>query len=145
MIKNYNYSMLNAALNLAAKTYPHQPLSSTLRAVLRHLARQQRWEHPEGKLGKGMKFFPSGKDLEVMRSVRPPTSKYPWSYNRACRALEHCARLEGIHDGDGLRVVKALSRALRCVQKNRPLSPNSINELRQSQIFASCWEAAGLP
>lgn len=78
-------------------------------ALRRYERRQARDEHPEGAFDKGGRWYPKGKDEEVMGSVRSPSRSFPNSYNLACRSLAHCERYEGADH----QIVLALKREFK--------------------------------
>ena len=87
---------------------PNQLLKAAS-ALRRYQRRQARLEHPQGKFDKGGRWYPEGKDEEVMGAVRSPSRSFPNSYNLACRSLAHCERLE---DADH-QVVLLIKRELK--------------------------------
>lgn len=93
---------------IAIKTHE---LMKAAAALQRYERRQARSEHPEGEFDKGGRWYPEGKDEEVMGAVRSPSRSFPHSYNLACRSLAHCERYEGADH----QVVLTLKRELKKV------------------------------
>lgn len=80
-------------------------------ALQRYERRQARLEHPEGKFDKGGRWYPEGRDEEVMGAVRSPSRSFPHSYNLACRSLAHCERYEGADHQVVLMLKRELNKA----------------------------------
>lgn len=78
-------------------------------ALLRYERRQARIEHPSGSFDKAKRWYPSGRDEDVIDFGRSPSRSYPNSYNLACRSLAHCERYE---EADH-QVVLCLKRELK--------------------------------
>lgn len=87
-------------------------LASALEALRKYHARQNRAEHPEGHSDNGGRWYPKGRDADVLDdSVRSPSRAWPWSYMQACRSLSHCERLCGADHAMVLAVRRVLKRA----------------------------------
>lgn len=71
-----------------------QQFTKALAALTRYERRQARWEHPEGSFDNAKRWYPSGRDEDVIDAGRCPSRAYPNSYNLACRSLAHCERYE---------------------------------------------------
>lgn len=58
-----------------------------------YAARQDRSAHPEGD--HSGHWHPSDREdaEEVLGRIRPPSSRWPWSYMLACRTRTHCTKL----------------------------------------------------
>lgn len=61
-------------------------------------------EYPQGNKDSGGRWYPKGRDAEVMADVRAPSRSHPFSYYKAAKSIKHCAAL---FDAD-LEVVKAI-------------------------------------
>ena len=92
--------------NTPLTTEQFQP---ALAALVRYERRQARIEHPSGSFDKAKRWYPNGRDEEVMDAGRSPSRSYPNSYNLACRSLAHCERYE---DADH-QIVLLLKRELK--------------------------------
>lgn len=86
-----------------------QQFTSAFAALTRYERRQARREHPEGGFDNAKRWYPSGRDEDVIDAGRSPSRAYPNSYNLACRSLAHCERYE---DADH-QVVLLLKRELK--------------------------------
>jgi len=99
---------------------------TTLKAALMYLERQVGAAHPEGRKDNGGRFYPSGRDFEVLANVREPTRTYPWSYYKACLSIKHCS---AYYEADAKAVRKAAKSGLLTVRElmrqaeGRPLPP----------------------
>lgn len=88
-----------------------EDLSKALAALIRYERRQSRKEHPAGSFDKAKRWYPAGRDEEVMLGGRSPTRSYPNSYNLACRSLAHCERYENADHEVVLRLKRELKKA----------------------------------
>jgi len=83
--------------------------SAAFQALARYEKRQARLEHPEGSFDRAARWYPSGRDSQVISFVREPSRSFPNSYNLSCRSLAHCERYEDAdHD-----IVLLMRRALK--------------------------------
>jgi hypothetical protein len=79
-------------------------------ALSRYERRQARIEHPSGSFDKAKRWYPSGRDEEVIDFGRSPSRSYPNSYNFACRSLAHCERYEEADHQVVLRLKRELKK-----------------------------------
>lgn len=86
-------------------------LSTALAALMRYERRQARTEYPAGGFDKAKRWYPAGRDEEVMDAGRSPTRSYPNSFNLACRSLAHCERYEGADHEVVLKLKRELKKA----------------------------------
>jgi hypothetical protein len=82
-----------------------------LAALVRYERRQARIEHPSGSFDKAKRWYPTGRDEEVIDAGRSPSRSYPNSYNAACRSLAHCERYEEADHQTVLRLKRKLKKA----------------------------------
>ena len=87
----------------------HQFSTDVINATRTYLLRAQRIERPEGKADGAGRWYPAGRDAEVMADVRGPSVSFPLSYFTACQSIKHCAAL---HDADP-KLVKRLAKLVR--------------------------------
>lgn len=80
-------------------------------ALLRYERRQARIEHPSGNFDNAKRWYPTGRDEEVIDAGRSPSRSYPNSYNLACRSLAHCERYEQADHHVVLRLRRELKRS----------------------------------
>lgn len=80
-------------------------------ALVRYERRQARIEHPAGSFDKAKRWYPSGRDEEVIDAGRSPSRSYPNSYNAACRSLAHCERYDEADHQVVLRLKRELKKA----------------------------------
>lgn len=80
-------------------------------ALARYERRQARIEHPSGSFDKAKRWYPSGRDEEVIDAGRSPSRSYPNSYNAACRSLAHCERFDEADHQTVLRLKRELKKA----------------------------------
>lgn len=80
-------------------------------ALVRYERRQARIEHPSGSFDKAKRWYPTGRDEEVIDAGRSPSRSYPNSYNLACRSLAHCERYEDADHQVVLRLKRELKKA----------------------------------
>ena len=85
--------------------------SAAVAALMRYERRQARTEHPAGSFDKAKRWYPAGRDEEIMEAGRSPTRSYPNSYNLACRSLAHCERYEGADHQVVLKLKRELKKA----------------------------------
>lgn len=85
-----------------------------LKAAELYLTRKQGTAFPEGNRDNANRFYPAGRDAEVMADVREPTRAYPWSYFTACLSIKHCA---AYFNTDAASVRKASKKGLLTVRK----------------------------
>lgn len=71
-----------------------------------YLYRKHHFERPEGRCDNGGRWYPKGRDEEVMGNVRAPSRSYPWSYYKAAFTVKHCAALHGVDDKRVRRLVR---------------------------------------
>ncbi|CAE6816042.1 hypothetical protein [Xanthomonas arboricola] len=71
-----------------------QQFNQAFAALTRYERRQARTEHPAGSFDNARRWYPSGRDEDVMEGGRSPSRAYPNAYNLACRSLGHCERYE---------------------------------------------------
>ncbi len=84
--------------------------NAAVKALQRYERRQTRGENPEGRLD-GVRWYPLGRDAEVMTQVRAPSRAWPWSYRDACRSLAHCERFENAEHANVLEIKRHLKQA----------------------------------
>jgi hypothetical protein len=89
---------------------PGAQFNAAVNALQRYERRQTRGENPEGRLD-GVRWYPRGRDAEVMTQVRAPSRAWPWSYRDACRSLAHCERFENAEHADVLEIKRHLKQA----------------------------------
>lgn len=82
-----------------------------LAALVRYERRQARIEHPSGSFDKAKRWYPTGRDEEVIDAGRSPSRSYPNSYNLACRSLAHCERYQDADHQVVLRLKRELKKA----------------------------------
>ncbi len=87
-------------------------LLQQVEAAIEYLRRKNRISHPSGKCDNGGRWYPFGKDEQVMASVRAPSREWPWSYMHACRTVGHCARLYDIDEQELRGIVRAINKGI---------------------------------
>lgn len=85
-----------------------------LKAAELYLTRKQGTAFPEGNRDNASRFYPTGRDAEVMADVRALTRAYPWSYFTACLSIKHCA---AYFNADAALVRKASKKGLLTVRQ----------------------------
>lgn len=82
-------------LNLGKKLASIKPedMEKALKGAQLYIQRYSKQSYVEGSFDNAKRFYPEGRDMEVMRDdVRSPSRSWPYSYMRACTSKEHCAR-----------------------------------------------------
>lgn len=78
-------------------------------AAILYVARQKRDDHPDGTFDDAKRWYPTGRDAEVMEAgLRSPSRAWPFSYMHACRSLGHCIRHAGAQDEELVRAIVLL-------------------------------------
>ena len=123
-----------------------QQFTKAFAALTRYERRQTRTEHPAGSFDNAKRWYPSGRDGDVIDAGRSPSRAYPNSYNLACRSLAHCERYEEADHQVVLLLKRELKKAdleatsngaaevLRAVLLDNSLPPASA-EAAQSERF----------
>lgn len=79
-----------------------------LQAARCFLRRQDRTEHPEGKLD-GPRWNPIGNERQACCShVREPSRAWPWSLMTHCRTLKHICIRYGVDEKEVRKVLKTV-------------------------------------
>ena len=118
-----------------AKATEREKLVKSITATV-YKARKVRAEHPEGKIDKGGRWYPSeredaGGDGSCTRS--PTMTDLTWSYKRRCRTRQHCSVLVE-RALQGLDVPKDVSRVVGPVEiAAYRASPSSHHKGRQAE------------
>lgn len=80
--------------------------NSLLNAVRTFLLRESGLQSPEGGFDNARRWFPQGRDKEVMADVRYPSRSFPFSYLKACKSIKHCAALFDADPAEVRRLAK---------------------------------------
>lgn len=80
--------------------------TNVIAAARSYLYRQGRIENPVGSYDKSGRWYPEGKDEEVMAPVRSPSRSFPYSYLKAALTIKHCAALRDADEKEVRRVLK---------------------------------------
>lgn len=114
-----------------------------LKAAHMYLSRQAGFSHPEGRRDNGSRFYPKGRDAEVMAPVRAPSRAYPWSYYKACLSLKHCAAYFDVEDLKAVRKAAklgllSLQTQIDQLEGRQPVAP----EIELCEAANADWFAA---
>lgn len=80
--------------------------NSLLNAVSTFLLRESGLQAPDGGFDSARRWFPKGRDKEVMADVRHPSRSFPFSYLKACKSIKHCAALFDADPAEVRRLAK---------------------------------------
>ena len=68
-------------------------LRPPVKAAVTYLRRRDRHEHPEGTFDSAKRWYPDGSENLNTGRYRTPSRRWPFSYQLACRSLQHCCAL----------------------------------------------------
>lgn len=73
----------------------------TQEATIEYLKRKDRYHHPEGKIDKAGRWYPSDEErMPCCNRIRRPSRGFPWSYMTHCRTLKHICNLYRIQESE---------------------------------------------
>jgi hypothetical protein len=87
-----------------------QQQDAVKQAALCYVRRRDRLEHPLGEFDNAGRWYPDPSEgLDTCR-LRSPSRAWPFTYQRACRSLAHCMRLEGVPSEHATEVRREVRR-----------------------------------
>jgi hypothetical protein len=71
------------------------------RAAGEYFRRQSRKVHPDGRLDKGGRWYPSASERQACcNQIRQPSRSYPWGLMLHCRTMVHLAQAYDVPEAD---------------------------------------------
>ena len=97
------YSVIRVGTKRLAQTLAQEAVDWQRRqeAVQEYLGRRDRTRHPEGRIDKASRWFPSDSEYQgCCQGIRTPSRSWPWSLMVHCRTITPIARLYKVEEDD---------------------------------------------